>query len=225
MDGIINLDKPAGMSSAVAVALVRRLAGGRIRAGHAGTLDPFATGVLLVLLGRATRLAERLMDQPKTYEAVVKLGATTPTLDPTSAELPVAAAAVCDRAQVEEVVARFIGEIRQVPPQYSALKVSGRPAYELARRGRYIELPARTVRVYAIRVTDYQWPLLSLTVESGRGFYVRALARDIGEALGCGGYLLRLRRTRVGRFDAAAAATVDVLRLRGVAPYLLAPAM
>lgn len=223
MDGIINLDKPAGMSSAGAVAVVKRLAGGRVKAGHAGTLDPFATGVLLVLLGRATRLAERLMDEPKTYEAVMKLGAVTETLDPTSPEVVVASPAVPGRSVVEQALARFVGELRQVPPTYSALKVSGRPAYRLARRGQSVDLPARPVRVYAIELLDYRWPLLSVRVECGRGFYVRALARDAGAALGCGGYLLSLRRMRVGRFDAADAATLDLLRRDGVAPHLLRP--
>src|SRR5688500_1975866 len=150
MDGIINLDKPAGISSAAAVAKVKRLLPRGTKIGHAGTLDPFATGVLVLLVGKATKLCEKLMDEPKQYEASGKLGATTETLDPDSEEIVDAAAAEVSRERVEEVVREFVGEIEQMPPVYSALKVGGRPAYERARKGEEVVLEARKVKVYAL---------------------------------------------------------------------------
>src|SRR6266550_4279173 len=136
MDGVINLDKPAGMSSARAVDRVKRLLPRGTKIGHAGTLDPFATGVLLLLVGKATKLCERLMDEPKQYEATVKLGATTPTDDPESQETPYPGAAPVSEQAVRDAIAPLIGEIVQRPPAFSALKVGGRRAYDLARSGK-----------------------------------------------------------------------------------------
>lgn len=198
LSGIINLNKPAGISSARAVARVKRLLPRGTKIGHAGTLDPFATGVLLLLVGKATRLCERLMDQPKQYEATVKLGATTPTDDPESPETPTPGAQPVDRAQVEAALGLFVGEIVQRPPVFSALKVAGRRAYDLARKGQVVELQPRTVNVYAIELLGYEWPLVRLRIDCGRGTYIRAIARDLGEALKTGGHLTALVRTRVG---------------------------
>src|SRR5690349_9636252 len=165
MDGIINLDKPAGISSARAVAQVKRLLPRGAKIGHAGTLDPFATGVLLLLVGKATRSCERLMDAPKQYETTAKLGATTATDDPESPEVAVAVADPPTAATVHAAVRQFTGDILQRPPAYSALKVDGRRAYELARKGTLVELEPRPVRVYGIEVLDYAWPLLRLRVD------------------------------------------------------------
>jgi len=211
LDGIVNLDKPVGWSSAKAVAVVRDCIGGRgRRMGHAGTLDPTASGVLVLLVGRATCLSELLMDAGKEYVATVRLGAVSST-DDAEGEIAVPAsqrpgvpasssAPIPDRRQVEQALARFIGHITQRSPAHSALKIDGKRAYNLARRGRAFNPPTRTVHVQAIDLLDYRWPDIQLRIACGRGTYVRALARDIGQALAVGGYLAGLRRTRVGPF-------------------------
>ena len=220
MDGIINLDKPAGMSSARAVAAVKRLLPRGTKIGHAGTLDPFATGVLLLLVGRATRSCERLMDEPKQYEVIVKLGATTETDDPEAPETVTPGAAPVSLAQVRAATAKFVGDILQRPPAYSAMKVAGRRSYDLAREGNLVRHEARPVRVYAIEILGYAWPLLRLRIDCGRGTYIRSIARDLGEALGVGGYLTSLRRTRVGPFYADTAITLDRITAEGAAVHI-----
>lgn len=234
MNGFINLDKPPGISSARAVARVKRLLPDRTKIGHAGTLDPFATGVLVLLVGKATRSCEALMDQPKQYEVTVKLGAITATDDLDSPEQPFVSAepsaeahldgrgaTQVDTAAVEAVIPRFIGPIQQRPPAFSALRIAGRRAYELARRGEAVELQLRTVQVYRIQMLGFEWPLLRLLIDCGRGTYIRAIARDLGEALQVGGYVTELRRTRVGDFSADHAVTLEALSIAGVEPHLL----
>ncbi len=241
VQGIINFDKPPGISSARAVSRVKRLLPRGTKIGHAGTLDPFATGVLLLLVGKATKQCERLMGEAKQYETTIKLGATTATLDPESPEEPyrcstgdLAVLAVNEnnpswdtnphgrvaRATVEEILPRFVGEIQQRPPAFSAMKVGGQRAYKLARSGETVELAPRTVRVYGIELLDYDWPFLRLRIDCGRGTYIRSIARDVGEALGVGGYLTQLRRTRIGSFDASAAVTIEQLEADGVERHL-----
>lgn len=243
VQGIINLDKPAGISSARAVARVKRLLPRGTKIGHAGTLDPFATGVLLLLVGKGTKQCERLMGEPKQYETTVKLGATTATLDPESPEEPFSStpassgvsassalfspahgpgymSASKGREEIEIVLARFVGDIQQRPPTFSAMKVGGRRAYKLARAGEPVELAPRTVRVYGIELLNYDWPLLRVRIDCGRGTYIRAIARDVGEALGVGGYLTQLRRTRVGSFDASSVITLEQLEADGVERHL-----
>jgi tRNA pseudouridine55 synthase len=220
MDGIINLDKPAGISSARAVAAAKRLLPRGTKIGHAGTLDPFATGVLLLLVGRATRSCERLMDEPKQYEATVKFGATTETDDPESPETPTPGAGPVPLAQVRAAAAKFVGDILQRPPAYSAMKVAGRRSYDLAREGNLVRHEARPVRVYAVEILGYDWPLLRLRVDCGRGTYVRSIARDLGEALGVGGYLTALRRTRVGPYYADTTITLDRITGEGAAVHI-----
>lgn len=208
--GVLCLDKPAGVSSAGLLNRMKRLIPRGTKIGHAGTLDPFATGVLLALIGKATKRCEELMGSPKSYLTTVKLGATTPTLDPTSAET-----AISDRVpkeeDIREALQKFAGDILQMPPAFSALKIGGRRAYDLARKGRPVELQPRPVRVYRIGFVSYAYPYLNLDMDVGRGFYVRSLAQDIGMALGTGGYLTALRRTRVGPFDADSALNPDTL--------------
>ena len=206
-DGILNLNKPVGISSAAAVGRVKRTLPRGTKVGHAGTLDPFASGVLLLLIGRATKLCERLMDSPKQYEATIKLGATTETDDPESPERPAPEVAAVPLAAIESALPRFVGSIQQVPPAFSALKVGGLRAYSLARAGETVSLAPRTVQVYGIERLHYDWPLLRLRIDCGRGTYIRAIARDLGATLGTGGYLTKLCRTRVGNFtlDGAAA--------------------
>lgn len=205
LQGILNVNKPAGLSSARVVAKVKRLLPRGTKIGHAGTLDPFATGVLLLLVGKATKLCERLMDQPKQYEATVKLGGTTPTDDPESPETPTPGAQPVSREQIETALKQFVGAILQHPPAFSALKVGGRRAYDLARKGHDVELQPRTVNVYAIELLDYAWPFAKIRIDCGRGTYIRSIARDLGEALGAGGHLTALVRTRVGEHSLAAA--------------------
>jgi len=220
MEGILNLDKPAGISSARAVSAVKRLLPRGTKIGHAGTLDPFATGVLLLLVGRATRSCERLMDAPKQYETTAKLGATTATDDLESPEVSAPVATIPTLAAVNAAVRPFVGDILQRPPAYSAMKVQGRRAYDLARKGNLVELEPRPVRVYGIEVLEYNWPLLRLRIDCGRGTYVRAIARDLGAALGTGAYLTQLRRTRIGPFAAAESASIERLQAEGVPPHL-----
>lgn len=229
LDGLLNLDKPAGISSARAVDRVKRIlpgglrgpkGPGRTKIGHAGTLDPFATGVLVLLIGKATRQCERLMDQPKQYEATVKLGATTATDDPESPEETHSATPVTQQ-RIVQTLPRFIGAIQQRPPAFSAMKIAGKRAYDLARRGDAVELQPRTVHVYGIELLEYHWPLLRLRIDCGRGTYIRSIARDLGEALGVGGgYLTQLRRTRVGSFTIDEAVTLEKLLADGVQPHL-----
>jgi tRNA pseudouridine55 synthase len=220
MNGIINLDKPAGISSAAAVSRVKRLLPRGVKIGHAGTLDPFATGVLLLLIGAATKSCEKLMDQPKQYEATIKLGATSETLDPTSPEIVDPAAVAVARRDVEESLRKFIGEIEQMPPVYSALKIGGRPAYARAREGEEVALQPRRIRIYGIELLTYDWPILKIRVDCGRGTYIRSLARDIGEAVGTTGYLTELRRTRVGRFSVDEATSIEKLQSDGVMKFI-----
>lgn len=220
LEGVINLDKPAGMTSARAVGRVKRLLSRGTKIGHAGTLDPFATGVLLLLVGKATKSCERLMGERKGYEAVVKLGARSATDDP---EGPIELSDVAtppDADQVRQAAARFVGAIQQRPPAFSAMKVGGRRAYKLARAGTAVEMQPRTVTVYSLEVLDYAWPLARLRVECGRGTYIRAIARDLGEALGVGGYLTELRRTFIGRFRVEDAISLERISADGPAPHL-----
>jgi tRNA pseudouridine55 synthase len=223
MEGIINLDKPAGLSSARAVARVKRLLPRGVKVGHAGTLDPFATGVLLVLVGKATRKCETLMGQAKRYETVVKLGASTETDDPESPEIVTPDAPRPGVEQIRAELKNFIGEVMQRPPAFSAMKVGGRRAYQLARAGQQVKLQPRPVRVDAIELVNFEWPLLTLNIECGRGTYIRSIARDLGDVLKTGGYLIQLRRTRIGAFDISAAVTLERLMEEGVEKYLTPP--
>lgn len=222
--GLLLVDKPVGPTSMDVCRVVKRAlrAAGpdvpkRIKVGHGGTLDPLASGLLVVLVGKATPLCDEVMAGAKTYEAEIDLRWSTTTDDREGEAVPVgegtmpADAAAPDRAVVEAVVSRFVGVIQQRPPAYSAMKVGGRRAYDLARAGREVELAARPVRVDAIRVAEYDWPRLRVEVECGKGTYIRSLARDIGAALGRGGHLASLRRTRIGRWRVADAAAMSAL--------------
>jgi tRNA pseudouridine55 synthase len=220
MDGLVVLDKPRGITSAGAVGRVKRLLDRGTKIGHAGTLDPFATGVLLLLIGKATKSSEKLMDQPKRYDATVKLGASTATDDPESPEIPWPQATQPSAEEIKSAIAGFTGIISQRPPSFSALKISGRPAYKLARQGKPVELQPRDVRIDGIEIVSWQWPLLNLRIDCGRGTYIRAIARDLGEMLKTGGYLTELRRTRIGAYDITSAVTLEQLLRDGVAPHL-----
>ncbi len=220
MDGLINLFKPVGITSARALDAVRRATGQR-KSGHAGTLDPLADGVLVICLGRGTKLVERVMGLPKTYRAVARLDVTSASLDAETSLEPVPVAAVPDAAAVLAALARFRGTVMQVPPAVSALKIGGRPAYRLARAGRPPALEARPVRIDALELRRYAWPEVEFDIRCGRGTYVRALVRDIGAALGAGGCLTGLRRLGVGPFTSEDAWTVERLAAATPAEYLV----
>lgn len=198
LSGVLPLDKPAGLTSASAINRLKRVLPRGVRVGHAGTLDRFATGVLVVLVGSATRQCERWMDAGKEYRATIRLGATTATLDPESPEQATSGATAPDRATLHATLARFVGIIQQSPPAFSAVKLAGRRASDCVRAGETVEPAPRRVRVVVIELLRYDWPTLELRIECGRGFYVRSLARDLGQALGVGAYLAAPRRTRVG---------------------------
>jgi tRNA pseudouridine55 synthase len=221
MEGILNIDKPGGMTSHDVVNRVRRVAGTR-RVGHAGTLDPLATGVLVVCVGRATRLAEYVVGRPKSYETVVRLGETTNTYD-ADGEIEQTRPVVVTDEMLHTTLTSFQGVIEQVPPMYSAIKRDGQPLYKLARQGITVERSARTVTVTALQVLARDGDDVTLRVECSTGTYIRSLAHDLGEALGCGGHVLTLRRTRVGSFSAETAIPLDQLTSANIRDSLLPP--
>jgi tRNA pseudouridine55 synthase len=208
-DGLLVLDKPPGLTSRAAVDRVLRWFPRRTRIGHTGTLDPLATGVLVLCLGAATRLAEYVQRMSKAYRAGLLLGARSDTDDADGTITPITGAAAPDPARLAECLTGFLGTIEQVPPAHSAAKVTGRRAYELARRGEEVSLRPRPVHIYGIDTLSYDYPHLELEVRCGKGTYIRSLARDLGERLGCGALVQRLRRTRVGPFMVDAALTLD----------------
>ncbi len=207
--GLLVLDKPGGITSREAVDRALRWFRPGTRVGHTGTLDPLATGVLVLCLGSATRLTEYVQDMAKTYRAGIGLGARSDTDDADGQVVPAAVAVPPVRAVVEETLHGFVGAIEQVPPAYSAAKVSGRRAYDLARQGRDVVLQPRSVRVHGIDLLAYDYPHLEIEVRCGKGTYIRSLARDLGERMGCGGYVATLRRTRVGPFRVEDAVSLD----------------
>jgi tRNA pseudouridine55 synthase len=223
--GILPVDKPVGPTSHDAVAAVRRALRTR-QVGHTGTLDPFASGLLLVCVGAATRLAEYFAPLPKTYVATMRLGQATNTDDHTGETISTSDAwRDVRREQVEAALAVQVGEIRQVPPAFSAKKVDGQRMYDVARRGGEVDLPPVPVTIYAIRVLSVDLPDVVFEVECGNGTYIRAIARDVGAALGVGGHLRELRRTRIGPHDVARAVPVDALGdAERVAAAMIAPA-
>ena len=198
------IDKPAGCTSFDVIRDLRRALGER-RIGHLGTLDPFATGLLILACGTATRLLPALQGLPKTYDARAVLGSVSTTEDP-EGEVTETGGVIPTRRAVDEALAAFRGEIRQRPSAHSAVKIDGQRAYARARRGEEVDMPLRTVTIHAIAATRFDPPELAFTVTCSTGTYVRALARDLGEALGCGAYLTGLRRTAIGPHAVDAAA-------------------
>jgi tRNA pseudouridine55 synthase len=198
--GLLNLNKPTGMTSRRAVDIVQRLAR-PAKVGHAGTLDPLATGVLVVCVGPATRLIEYVQRMPKRYVGAFLLGRQSPTedIEGSVTELPGAPIPAVD--EIRAAASRFVGRIQQRPPVFSALKVGGRPAYELARQGRPPDLAARPVEIYRIEIKGYQYPELVLEVDCGGGTYIRSLGRDLAHSLGTAAVMSALERTAIGRFQ------------------------
>jgi len=210
VDGALLLDKPVGLSSNAALQSAKRVYGAT-KAGHAGTLDPLASGLLLVLFGEATKFAGPLLDADKEYLARVKLGERTATGDAEGRVLEAREVAFSEK-DLQAVLARFRGEIEQVPPMHSALKQGGTPLYRLARRGEKVERAPRRVRIAELELLSHDGDLLELRVVCSKGTYIRVLAEDIGEALGCGAHLGALRRTGAGRFRIDQATSLQELQ-------------
>jgi tRNA pseudouridine55 synthase len=214
MFGLLNINKPVGPSSFGVVAHVRKLVGGRkTKVGHAGTLDPFADGVLVVCIGGATRLADYVQQQTKGYRAVITLGAVSYTHDPEGPITENPNAQPVDIGDINCVLETFIGRIDQIPPAHSAIHVNGQRAYNLARAGHKLDLPPRKVNIYSVALAKYDYPSLTIDISCGAGTYIRSLARDIGEKLGVGAYCSGLTRTSIGKFK-----LTDAIDLDNVAP-------
>ena len=224
MDEIILVDKPAGMTSFGVVARLRRVLTEKVReeyrkrgetmpkrlkVGHTGTLDPFATGLLIILVGKATKKSDQFLKLDKEYEAEIRLGETSSTGDPegivqkTYSEKPIL------EDKIKNVVQEFVGEIEQKVPSFSAVKVNGERAYKLARKGEEVETPVRKVKIYSIEVLEYKWPVLKIRTKVSSGTYIRTLGEDIGEKLGTGAYLTGLRRTRIDKYSVQDAKKIE----------------
>ena len=207
-DGILLIDKPAGMTSFGVVARVRRVlsekAGKKVKVGHTGTLDPFATGLMILVVGKETKNAMSLTKLDKVYEATIVLGQVSSTGDP-EGELTAVSASQPTHEEVERILASFIGEITQTPPMFSAIKVNGIRAYKLAHKGESVEIPTRQVTIHSLELIDYTYPELKVRA------HIRTLAQDIGEALGTGAYCRELRRTMIASHTLAEATTLEAL--------------
>jgi tRNA pseudouridine55 synthase len=211
ISGVLVVDKPVGLTSHEVVQIIRRGTNIR-RAGHTGTLDPRASGVLIVLIGPAVRLSEYVSASDKRYQAIIRLGATTDTFDADGRFTSKDAAIQITEEQFETTLKTFVGEIIQTPPPYSAVKVQGRPAYEMAREGEEVELEPRKIQVYSLELLEWAPPEAVIDVYCSSGTYVRSLANDLGDKLGCGAYLTGLRRTKSGRFTLRDAVPLRKLR-------------
>lgn len=226
--GLLIIDKPLGLTSMDVCRRVRRRlinagAPKRVKVGHGGTLDPLATGLMVILIGKCTRLCDQIMLGEKSYETRVDLSAFTTTDDAEGERTEVAVTVPPTLDQVRAACDRFTGTIMQTPPAFSAMKVGGQRAYKLARRGEDVVLQPRPVTIHAITINSYAFPSLTLTVDSGKGTYIRSLARDLGQALGTGGTLAGLRRTRVAPFTIDQAVTLESLPERLTQADLLPP--
>lgn len=203
-DQIILIDKPKGKTSFYAVAKVRgylkRVFGRKIKVGHTGTLDPFATGLLILLTGKNTKKSSEFLKLDKVYEAKIKLGFTSSTGD-SEGEIILKNDRIVDFSEIKNVLDDFIGEVEQRPPKFSAIKINGERAYKLARKGAEFEMPLRKVKIYKLEILNYEYPFLEIRCFVSSGTYIRTLAEDIGEALGVGAYCEELRRIKVGEYD------------------------
>lgn len=199
-DGILLIDKPAGMTSFGVVARIRRIlkeqAGKKVKVGHTGTLDPFATGLMILVTGKECRNAAQYSKLDKVYEATFRLGQASSTGDP-EGEITDVSSREPSREEVEAALQKFRGEIRQRPPIFSAIKIDGQRAYKLARKGAEVEIPERTVTVHALELLDYRYPDVTIRAHVSSGTYIRSLAEDVGASLGIGAYCIQLRRTKI----------------------------
>jgi tRNA pseudouridine55 synthase len=218
--GFILLDKPVGPSSHAMVSFLRRVTGIK-RIGHAGTLDPFATGLLILGISRqATKRLGEFLKQDKEYEATLCLGITTDSYDCDGAVLRKYSGPKIKKSIIKEVVSDFLGKQEQIPPMFSAKKIGGKKLYELARQGKEVERKPSKIEVYKIKVLKYRWPELKILVACSSGTYIRSLASDIGDKLGCGAHLSALRRTAIGRFSVKKAVKKDKISQKNWQKYL-----
>lgn len=216
MDEVILVDKPMGWTSFDVVAKIRaylrkKTGNKKVKVGHAGTLDPMATGLLIVLTGKMTKQQDSFMKKDKVYEAEVTLGARSDTDDAEGRIVVSKVEGKRSKVEIEQALGGFVGEIEQMPPQYSAIKLQGQKAYDIARRGGTAELKLRKVTIYSIDEVNVEENKVTFTCHVSSGTYIRSIARDLGEKLGCGGYLSSLRRTSIGDFDVAKALAVSEL--------------
>ena len=219
VEGVLNIDKPEGITSHDLVKQIRRISSIR-RVGHAGTLDPLATGVMLLCVGRATRLVEYLIGQNKSYAATVRLGQTTDTFDADGALITESSVRVTD-TDIEQALTQFRGRIQQKAPSFSAIKRDGQPLYKLARQGIEVDPPVREVQIVDLQLLKWVNPFLQLELTCSSGTYVRSLAHDLGQVLGCGGHITALRRTAVDHFTLSQAVALDELHMGDWADLLL----
>jgi len=203
-DGIVLIDKPAGMTSFGVVARIRRVlsqkAGKKVKVGHTGTLDPFATGLMILVTGKECKNAGNYSKLDKVYEATIHLGQTSTTGDP-EGEISEVSDKVPTPDEINAVIAKFTGEITQTPPIYSAIKINGQRAYKLARAGEEVEIPQRQINIYSLDLIDYKYPELKIHTHVSSGTYIRSLAEDIGKELGTGAYCTQLRRITIGKWN------------------------
>ena len=221
---ILLIDKQAGWTSFDIVAKIRGMIRARYQAkgekptkrqlkvGHTGTLDPFATGLVIILLGDSCSRSDEFLKLDKVYEATIKLGETSSTGD-TEGEITAVSDVKPTREDIDKAVKQFVGTITQVPPMHSAIKINGQRAYKLARAGKTVEMPTRTVTIYSLDILDYKYPFLKIRTHVSSGTYIRTLAQDIGEELGVGAYCQELRRTKVGNYSLVGAKTIQELKI------------
>ncbi len=217
INGLMVINKPMDWTSFDVVAKVRNILNVK-KVGHTGTLDPKATGVLVLCIGKGTKLVQDLTGLDKEYQCEITLGATSNTDDQEGELKPVEGANEVPITDIENILKEFTGTFEQMPPQFSAKKIGGKKAYELARKGKKAELKPAEIIVHTIELLDYKWPILKLKVHCGKGFYVRSLARDIGEKLEVGGYLSALKRTKVGHFTIENAIGIEEADVKTVLP-------
>ena len=224
MDGIILIDKPAGISSFGVVAKVRKTIstslGKKVKVGHAGTLDPFATGLLILMVGKATKQAGNFLKLDKSYDATVILGKESTTADP-EGEITITGDNIPTIDSVNKVLSELTGQIKQTPPIFSAIKIGGRRAYDLARKGQSVELKPRDVTVYGYKLVIYEYPKIKFSVEVGSGTYIRSLAVDIGKMLETGAYLDSLRRTSIDKYDVDSAHDLESITAENITEKII----
>lgn len=217
LNDVILVDKPKGWTSFDVVGKLRsrlsKQVGHRVKVGHAGTLDPLATGLLIVLVGQATKQQDAYMKQDKVYEVVMKLGQTSTTADEEGDKTTVSDRQPTE-TEVKQAISKFVGQISQVPPAYSAIKIDGQRAYKLARAGQEVKIEPRQVTIYEITDVKYDYPMVSFTTKVSSGTYIRSLVTDIGEALNTGAYMTDLRRTQIGNYSIHDAAQPDQIELK-----------
>lgn len=221
LGGFLLLDKPGGPTSHDMVYCLRRITGIK-KIGHAGTLDPLASGLLIMAISRAaTKQIDSLAKQDKVYESIFQLGGTSDTEDRLGQIETRTVEQAPDIEEIQRALDSFIGQIEQIPPMYSAKKIAGKKLYELARKGQIIERQPSLITIHKIDLTEYAWPLLKLTIHCSTGTYIRSIARDLGEKLGCGAYLAELRRTKIGDYSVTKAVNPDELTAENWTEYLL----